>query len=102
KKELCKLIDSRKLSPEAALHAAQNERLPVRSIIRVLFTEQTKLSRHIDWSPTNPSGSHYFEPGSGPRCLSKREMNVQQAEVKRLKDDVLRLQSECGAMHMQL
>ncbi|KAJ0249260.1 Non-phototropic hypocotyl protein [Hirschfeldia incana] len=99
RKELCRLIDSRKLSPEAALHAAQNDRLPVRSIIRVLFTEQTKVSRHIDWSP---SGSHYSEPGSGPQCLSKREMNVQQAEIKRLRDDVLRLQSECGAMHMQL
>ncbi|KAF8100296.1 hypothetical protein N665_0227s0028 [Sinapis alba] len=112
RKELCRLIDSRKLSPEAALHAAQNDRLPVRAIIRVLFTEQTKLSRHIDWSdssvssstrsPTNPSVSHYFEPGSGARCLSKREMNVQQAEIKRLRDDVLRLQSECGAMHMQM
>ncbi|CAN7117563.1 unnamed protein product [Brassica rapa subsp. narinosa] len=99
RKELCRLIDSRKLSPEAALHAAQNDRLPVRSIIRVLFTEQTKLSRHTDWSP---SGSHYSEPGSGPQCLSKREMNVQQAEIKRLRDDVLRLQSECGAMHMQM
>lgn len=99
RKELCRLIDSRKLSPEAALHAAQNDRLPVRSIIRVLFTEQTKLSRHVDWSP---SGSHYSEPVSGPQCLSKREMNVQQAEIKRLRDDVLRLQSECGAMHMQM
>ncbi|CAH8358239.1 unnamed protein product [Eruca vesicaria subsp. sativa] len=112
RKELCRLIDSRKLSPEAALHAAQNDRLPVRSIIGVLFTEQTKLSRHVDWtgssissaarSPTNPSGSHYFEPGSGPQCLSKREMNVQQVEIKRLSDDVLRLQSQCGAMHIQL
>ncbi|CAH8327422.1 unnamed protein product [Eruca vesicaria subsp. sativa] len=110
RKELCRLIDSRKLSPEAALHAAQNDRLPVRAIIRVLFTEQTKLSRHVDWSgsltrsPTNPSGSqHYFDPpGSGARCLSKREMNVQQAEIKRLREDVARLQSECSAMHLQV
>ncbi|KFK38904.1 hypothetical protein AALP_AA3G175900 [Arabis alpina] len=112
RKEICRLIDSRKLSPEAALHAAQNDRLPVRAIIRVLFNEQTKLSRHMDWSgssicsttrsPTNPSGSHYFDAGSGARCLSKREMNVQQAEIRRLREDVVRLQSECGAMHLQL
>ncbi|XP_010503149.1 PREDICTED: root phototropism protein 3-like [Camelina sativa] len=112
RKELCRLIDSRKLSPEAALHAAQNDRLPVRAIIRVLFTEQTKLSRHIDWngssissttrSPTNPSGSHYFEGGAAARCLSKREINVQQAEIRRLREDVARLQSECSAMHLQL
>ncbi|VYS57488.1 unnamed protein product [Arabidopsis thaliana] len=112
RKELCRLIDSRKLSPEAALHAAQNDRLPVRAIIGVLFTEQTKLSRHIDcnssWissttrSPTNASGSHYLEGGSAARCLSKREMNVQQAEIRRLREDVVRLQSQCGAMHFQL
>ncbi|KAL1202512.1 Root phototropism protein 3 [Cardamine amara subsp. amara] len=113
RKELCRLIDSRKLSPEAALHAAQNDRLPVREIIRVLFTEQTKLSRHNDWSgslmnsttrsPSNPSGSHYLEPGSeAARCFSKREMSVQQAEVRRLREDVVRLQSQCSAMHLQL
>ncbi|CAN8259215.1 unnamed protein product [Cochlearia groenlandica] len=113
RKELCRLIDSRKLSPEAALHAAQNDRLPVRAITRVLFTEQTRLSRHIDLSgsslssamrsPTNTSGSHYFDQqGSAARCLSKREMNVQQGEIRRLREDVARLQSECGAMHLQL
>ncbi|KAF2282995.1 hypothetical protein GH714_043057 [Hevea brasiliensis] len=50
RKILCRLIDSRKLSPEASIHAAQNERLPVRAVIQVLFAEQTKLSRHVDWS----------------------------------------------------
>jgi hypothetical protein len=46
RKSLCRLIDSKKLTPEASLHAAQNERLPaVRSVIQVLFSEQTKLNR---------------------------------------------------------
>jgi hypothetical protein len=29
-------------------------------------------------------------------------MNVQQAEIRRLREDVVRLQSQCGAMHFQL
>ena len=29
-------------------------------------------------------------------------MNVQQAEIKRLREDVARLQSECSAMHLQV
>ncbi|KAL3616338.1 hypothetical protein CASFOL_039728 [Castilleja foliolosa] len=43
KRKLCKLIDFQKLSQEAGAHAAQNERLPVQSIVQVLFYEQQRL-----------------------------------------------------------
>ncbi|KAI3742037.1 hypothetical protein L1987_59716 [Smallanthus sonchifolius] len=43
KKKLCKLIDFNKLSPEAGAHAAQNERLPLQSIVQVLYIEQLRL-----------------------------------------------------------
>ncbi|XP_021638772.2 root phototropism protein 3 [Hevea brasiliensis] len=74
RKILCRLIDSRKLSPEASIHAAQNERLPVRAVIQVLFAEQTKLSRHVDWSESfnsnrSPNPSVLDHPG---RCFSNR------------------------------
>ncbi|ESQ30157.1 hypothetical protein EUTSA_v10011482mg [Eutrema salsugineum] len=109
RKRLCGLIDSKKLSMEASCHAAQNDRLPVRTIIQVLFTEQAKLSRshhsNIDWSGSsfspNPSSSHYSESGPA-RCMSKREMNVQQMEIKRLREDMAKLKSECEAMQTQL
>ncbi|XP_007023976.2 PREDICTED: root phototropism protein 3 [Theobroma cacao] len=103
RKVLCRLIDSRKLSPEASLHAAQNERLPVRAVIQVLFSEQTKLSRHIDWSGSF-SGTRSPNPGleAPARCLSKREMNAQQMEIKKLKEDLLKVQSQCIAMQMQM
>lgn len=106
RKGLCRLIDSRKLTPEASLHAAQNERLPVRAVIQVLFTEQTKLNRHIDWSSSfssmrSPSGYHGVLE-TPERCLSKREMSAQQMEIKKLKEDVYRLQSQCNAMQAQI
>ncbi|KAI3455368.1 hypothetical protein Pfo_012031 [Paulownia fortunei] len=103
KKGLCNLIDSRKLSAEASLHAAKNERLPVRAVIQVLLSEQTKLSKHIDWSGSL-GGTR--SPGIGldvpVRCLSKREMITQQMEIKRLKEDVLRLESQCMNMERQI
>ncbi|PIN07575.1 hypothetical protein CDL12_19858 [Handroanthus impetiginosus] len=104
RKTLCYLIDSRKLSQEASLHAAQNERLPVRAVIQILLSEQTKLNKHIDWSGSlsgtrSPAGVGLEAP---TRCFSKREMTVQQIEIKRLKEDVLRLQSQCMAMERQL
>ncbi|GKB79471.1 BTB/POZ domain-containing protein [Tanacetum coccineum] len=43
KKKLCKLIDFQKLSPEDGAHAAQNERLPLQSIVQVLYIEQLRL-----------------------------------------------------------
>ncbi|KAK7261884.1 hypothetical protein RIF29_28207 [Crotalaria pallida] len=104
RKGLCRLIDSRKLTPEASIHAAQNERLPVRAVIQVLFSEHTKLNRHIDWSSSfsglrSPNGVAFDPPA---RCLSKREMNVQQMEIRKLKEDVYRLQSQCNAMQVQM
>ncbi|CAK7356610.1 unnamed protein product [Dovyalis caffra] len=103
RKALFRLIDSRKLSPEASLHAAQNERLPVRAVIQVLFSEQTKLNRQMDWSGSL-SGTRSPNLGfeAPARCLSKREMNVQQMEIRKLREDVLRLQSQCHGMQMQM
>lgn len=104
RKSLCRLMDCRKLSPEASLHAAQNERLPVREVIQVLFSEQAKLNKQIDWSG---SFSGTRSPNMGlldhpARCLSKREINAQQFEIKKLKEDVLRLQSQCMVMQGQI
>nr|XP_043636740.1 BTB/POZ domain-containing protein At5g48800-like [Erigeron canadensis] len=47
KKKLCKMIDFQKLSPEAGAHAAQNERLPLQSIVQVLYIEQLRLKNAL-------------------------------------------------------
>ena len=43
KEELCNIIDYQKLSFDACAHASQNERLPLRVILQVLFFEQMHL-----------------------------------------------------------
>ncbi|CAI0376107.1 unnamed protein product [Linum tenue] len=43
KEQLCRLMNCQKLSLEASTHAAQNERLPLRVVIQVLFFEQLRL-----------------------------------------------------------
>ena len=43
RRSLCRLIDARKLSPEAAAHAVQNDRLPVRCAA-MFFSSQTVLN----------------------------------------------------------
>ncbi|CAI8604832.1 unnamed protein product [Vicia faba] len=44
KKRICKLMDCRKLSVDACLHAVQNERLPMRVVVQVLYFEQVRTT----------------------------------------------------------
>ncbi|GJN21381.1 hypothetical protein PR202_gb08851 [Eleusine coracana subsp. coracana] len=39
RKRLCRVMDCQKLSFDACMHAAQNERLPLRVVVQVLFSE---------------------------------------------------------------
>ncbi|XP_068643645.1 BTB/POZ domain-containing protein At5g47800-like [Aristolochia californica] len=43
KKRLCRVLDCRKLSNAACMHAVRNERLPLRTLVQVLFLEQTRI-----------------------------------------------------------
>ncbi|KAK9690333.1 hypothetical protein RND81_09G120500 [Saponaria officinalis] len=104
RKLLCRLIDSRKLSPEASLHASQNERLPLRAVVQVLFSEQNKINQKLEWSGSlggfrSPNQGGFELPS---RCHSKREVTVQNMEIKRLQDDVVRLQNQITALQSQV
>ncbi|XP_061356669.1 BTB/POZ domain-containing protein At1g67900-like isoform X2 [Gastrolobium bilobum] len=44
RKRLCRILDCRKLSMEACMHAAQNELLPLRVVVQVLFFEQARAA----------------------------------------------------------
>ncbi|KAH7277699.1 hypothetical protein KP509_38G003100 [Ceratopteris richardii] len=47
REHLCQLMDCQKLTLEACTHAAQNERLPLRTVVQVLFFEQLQLRTAI-------------------------------------------------------
>ncbi|KAG4921414.1 hypothetical protein GLYMA_18G145000v4 [Glycine max] len=44
RKRLCRILDCKKLSMEACMHAAQNELLPLRVVVQVLFFEQARAA----------------------------------------------------------
>lgn len=52
RKRLCRLMDCKKLSREARMHAVQNERLPLRIIVQVLFFEQVRATTSSSGSST--------------------------------------------------
>ncbi|KAJ8500204.1 hypothetical protein OPV22_010756 [Ensete ventricosum] len=43
RKRLCRMIDCRKLSPEALADAIANDQLPLRTIVQLLFVEQERV-----------------------------------------------------------
>ncbi|XAR59685.1 hypothetical protein NMG60_11015606 [Bertholletia excelsa] len=43
KEQLCRIVNFQKLSIDACAHASQNERLPLRAVLQVLFFEQLQL-----------------------------------------------------------
>ncbi|PHU29063.1 BTB/POZ domain-containing protein NPY1 [Capsicum chinense] len=47
RKHLCGFMDVRKLTMDASMHAAQNERLPLRIVVQVLFFEQIRASAGV-------------------------------------------------------
>ncbi|KAL7603875.1 hypothetical protein Lser_V15G20007 [Lactuca serriola] len=50
RKKVCSLMDCQKLSREACAHAAQNDRLPVQTVVQVLYYEQQRLRDTMDGS----------------------------------------------------
>ncbi|KAL2240286.1 BTB/POZ domain-containing protein At5g66560 [Sesamum indicum] len=47
REKICGVLDCQKLTLEACTHAAQNERLPLRAVVQVLFYEQLQLRHAI-------------------------------------------------------
>ncbi|KAE8687478.1 3-hydroxyisobutyryl-CoA hydrolase-like protein 2 [Hibiscus syriacus] len=76
---MCGLMDARKLTMDASMHAAQNERLPLRVVVKVLFFEQLRLQlelNHEIFGKLWAAGKGHVEnrssetPGSSPSPAS--------------------------------
>ncbi|KAL5203664.1 hypothetical protein ABZP36_008535 [Zizania latifolia] len=56
KKRLCGLMDCKKLSPDASMHAVQNERLPLRVVVQVLSFELVRAAAAAAASTIDTAG----------------------------------------------
>ncbi|KAI4338942.1 hypothetical protein MLD38_023945 [Melastoma candidum] len=71
--KLCKFVDCDKLSEEACHHAAQNDRLPVQMIVRVLYAEQVRLKNSFSGSSGEGFVSQKFSSGIPSASMSPRD-----------------------------
>ncbi|KAE8716165.1 BTB/POZ domain-containing protein [Hibiscus syriacus] len=76
RKKLCRILDCKKLSVEVCMHAAQNEKLPLRVVVQVLFFKQARAAAtggKVTELPSNIKAllaSHNIDPSKPPGPLS--------------------------------
>ncbi|KAJ6812839.1 BTB/POZ domain-containing protein NPY2-like [Iris pallida] len=85
RKKLCCLMDCRKLSVDACSHAVQNERLPLRVVVQLLFFEQARASA-ASGGPDNSSGGSYGSSRSVATTNTTAEDNWDSAAHPTAKD----------------
>ncbi|KAK9153317.1 hypothetical protein Sjap_000797 [Stephania japonica] len=110
KEQLCRLMDCQKLSLEACTHAAQNERLPLRVIVQVLFFEQLQLRTSIAGCflvSDNLDGSRQLWSGftgsnEGGWATAVRENQVLKVGMDNMRNRVSELEKECTNMRQEI
>ncbi|KAJ0233627.1 BTB/POZ domain-containing protein [Hirschfeldia incana] len=116
RENLCRLLDCQKLSLEACTHAAQNERLPLRVIVQVLFFEQLQLRTSVAGcflvSDNLDGGSRQLrsggfaggstEGGGGGWASAVRENQVLKVGMDSMRMRVCELEKECSNMRQEI
>ena len=123
RKRLCRVMDCQKLSFDACMHAAQNERLPLRVVVQVLFSEQVKISNALAGSSALKAGggadgalaSSSAVPTTRRQLLdatpqsfqegwaaAKKDINTLKFELESMKAKYLELQHDMDALQKQV
>ncbi|CAA6657741.1 unnamed protein product [Spirodela intermedia] len=114
RERVCSVMDYQKLTLEACTHAAQNERLPLRAVVQVLFFEQLQLRHAIAGSllaadltggggSQPPESVRTFRFQEAPREGETWRSAARNNQVLRLDMDSMRsrvneLERECSTM----
>ncbi|XP_047938164.1 root phototropism protein 3-like [Salvia hispanica] len=110
RKRLCRVMECQKLSVDACMHAAQNERLPLRVVVQVLFSEQVKISNAValkeggqsQYQPMVPNRKTLLEgtPQSFQEgwTAAKKDINTLKFELETVKTKYLELQNDMDTL----
>ncbi|CAN4107929.1 unnamed protein product [Withania somnifera] len=116
RKRLCRVMDCQKLSVDACMHAAQNERLPLRVVVQVLFSEQVKISNALANISLKEAGESHYQPLVSNRkslleatpqsfqegwTAAKKDINTLKFELETVKTKYLELQNEMDNLQKQ-
>ncbi|KAI5062461.1 hypothetical protein GOP47_0023000 [Adiantum capillus-veneris] len=119
RKKLCRSIDVHKLTLDACLHASQNDRLPLRMVVQVLFSEQVKLRNAITGGSRAASEertplsllmqfARVSTSDSDPQSsrdgwsIPNMDFRALQLEVQQMRAEFMGLKSYCSGLQEQL
>lgn len=121
RKRLCRVMECQKLSIDACMHAAQNERLPLRVVVQVLFSEQVKISNALANNQLKETGADHshsqFQPMVTSRktllegtpqsfqegwATAQKDINMLKFEVESVKSKYIELQNEMDNLQRQV
>ena len=121
RKRLCRVMDCQKLSFDACMHAAQNERLPLRVVVQVLFFEQIRLrttvagwffvSNNVDQSsssdncvlPRRNSDLDFAQRSEDEEAEAAQHAKLSSAmSVEEIRQRVSELEDECSSMRQEI
>ncbi|XP_057960400.1 BTB/POZ domain-containing protein SR1IP1 [Malania oleifera] len=91
RKKVCSLMDCQKLSREACAHAAQNDRLPVQTVVQVLYYEQQRIRDVMNGSLI----------GGGSPALSSK-VNIYSSDIHPVSDELSSLRRENEDLKIEL
>ncbi|KAJ7970447.1 BTB/POZ domain-containing protein [Quillaja saponaria] len=107
--QICRLMNCQKLSLEASSHAAQNERLPLRVIVQVLFFEQLRLRSSVAGWYFVSDNLENSQSHSGNIALPRNDLTTHTVTthnhvvtVDDVKERVSELEKECLSMKQEL
>ncbi|KAL3524725.1 hypothetical protein ACH5RR_013097 [Cinchona calisaya] len=92
RRRLCKIMNCEKLSLDACTHAAQNDRLPLRTVIQVLFSEHVKMRNTIQGKDQIACDNNPDHEGSW--LCTKKEVNPLTAKLEIVKAKMAELQTD--------
>ncbi|KAJ4714741.1 BTB/POZ domain-containing protein [Melia azedarach] len=101
RKRICRLMDCRKLSVEACMHAVQNERLPLRVVVQVLFFEQVRATTSAagNSTPDLPGSIRSLLPGGSHGSSRSTTTNTEEDwDSVPTADDIRALKGELASL----
>lgn len=119
KEQLCNIIDYQKLSIDACAHASQNQHLPLRVVLQVLFFEQMQLRTALAGcvnvldNENPPTGPMSIVPSGSTAMAGQivqrdgwvtivRENHVMRVSMERLRSRVGELEQEFDKMRQEM
>ncbi|KAG4154106.1 hypothetical protein ERO13_D03G037300v2 [Gossypium hirsutum] len=99
RRRLCKIMNCEKLSFDACMHAAQNDRLPLRIVVQVLFSEQAKMRMAMQGKESSIIADNSEQ--EEPRPSTNTEIKNLKSELENVKTKMAELQNDYSDLQQE-